>query len=302
MRKNSTYVHKPNENYIVIQKSELEKYLAEGYIQGTGISKEEYRRRVEKGNKTVQERYGVECSLKLPHVKEACQSDSAKQKRVDSKRQFYVENYGVSNNSQLPGHIDKFHNTCIEKYGSVENAYKIRNEHAVQTSLEKYGTNHPMQNDEVKQNLANSMLNTYGVTNYAQTPESRKNSKAHYEYLNESFDSLPELALFIYAKDHNEDIVRNSTIKFGYEYDNKVHYYFPDFIYKGKIIEIKGDHFFNNGTMINPYDRSQDGLYQAKYMCGLNNGVEFWRYDDYKFALEYLQSKGNIECYLQNQI
>ena len=40
-------------------------------------------------------------------------------------------------------------------------------------------------------------------------------------------------------------------------------------------IEIKGDHFFENGVLVNPYNRNSftDGKYLAKYNCMKNNNV-----------------------------
>lgn len=275
MKKNSTYIHKPNEKYIVISKDELENYLAQGYLQGTGISKEAYKARANKAKQTNLEKYGTTTVLGLPQVVKARQSEEAKSKRVESRRQTYLDKYGVINNSQLPDFKEKMTATCIERYGSVENAYKIRMERSKQTCLKKYGVTHPMQDDSIKAKLEQSLLDKYGVRNYVQTTEYHKKAKKKYIYDNQKFDSIPELALYVYAKEHNESIIRNTTIKFEYIFNDKIHYYFPDFIYKNKLIEIKGDHFFEDGKMINPYDRSQDEFYQAKYLCGLKNGVEF---------------------------
>jgi hypothetical protein len=54
--------------------------------------------------------------------------------------------------------------------------------------------------------------------------------------------------------------------------------YYPDFIVNGKYVEIKGLQFFENkdpnGKLINPYDRSEDGKYEAKQQCMKNNNVE----------------------------
>ena len=87
MKKNSTYVHKPGEKYIVIQKSELDVYLSNGYLPGTGISKEEYIRRNKASRKTIEKRYGVSSAVEIPHVKDVCQSDEAKKKRITSRRE-----------------------------------------------------------------------------------------------------------------------------------------------------------------------------------------------------------------------
>lgn len=65
-------------------------------------------------------------------------------------------------------------------------------------------------------------------------------SKSGY-YRNIWCDSNYELAFVIYCLDHNISIKRN-TEKFIYYYNNKKHYYIPDFITPDGLIEIKGWH------------------------------------------------------------
>ena len=63
----------------------------------------------------------------------------------------------------------------------------------------------------------------------------------------------------------------------------------PDFIVEGQIIEIKGDHFFKeDGTMQNPFDHSQDGLYEAKHQCMLKNNVKIIKASQMKDILKYI--------------
>ena len=54
-------------------------------------------------------------------------------------------------------------------------------------------------------------------------------------------DSTYELAYLIYCLDHNIDIKRCNEV-FEYEYDGKIHKYYPDFVVNGEIIEIKGEY------------------------------------------------------------
>ena len=61
---------------------------------------------------------------------------------------------------------------------------------------------------------------------------------------------------------------------------------------EGKLVEVKGDHFFKeDGTMQNPYDHSQDGLYEAKHQCLLSNDVEVWRHQQYHIYIDYVKDK-----------
>ena len=117
-------------------------------------------------------------------------------------------------------------------------------------------------------------------------------SKSHHEYLYEGldFDSSWELALWIYAKDHNLDIERE-PVMLEYEVNGKVKKYFPDFRLNGALIEVKGDHFFKNGKMICPFDESLNSVYEAKHQCGLKNKVKFWSSEEMKPILEYIENR-----------
>lgn len=55
-------------------------------------------------------------------------------------------------------------------YGKNSEGYLSLQEQKKKTSLEKFGTYHPMQNDEVKKNLQKSIFQKYGVSNAAQNP------------------------------------------------------------------------------------------------------------------------------------
>ena len=44
--------------------------------------------------------------------------------------------------------------------------------------------------------------------------------------------------------------------------------------------EVKGDQFFEGDKMINPFDRSQDGLFDMKHQCMIENNVVILKKDD----------------------
>lgn len=99
------------------------------------------------------------------------------------------------------------------------------------------------------------------------------------------FDSKWELAYYRYCKANNFQIERQPLI-LEFTYNNKVKKYKPDFRINGQLVEIKGDHFFENHNkklkMICPYDRSKDDLYEAKHQCMLANNVKILTYADLK--------------------
>lgn len=65
----------------------------------------------------------------------------------------------------------------IEKYGYTSCKGKCSSEKVKQTSLKKYGTNHPTQNDEVKENHKKTIIEKYGVDSYSKTEEFLKKYK-----------------------------------------------------------------------------------------------------------------------------
>lgn len=217
-------------------------------------------------------------------------------------RQTCIERYGTPNPIGNKAIKQKAKKTRLERYGdeNYNNSSKMK-----LTKLERYGDENYVNTEKIKQTkqehfgdpwfrnpdkAKQTCLDRYGVDSFSKTLEFHHNSRKLYAYNGENFDSLPELALYVYALDHNESIVK-TPCRFSYTYNNEVHYYFPDFLYDGRLIEIKGDHFFNeDGTMCNPFDHTQDGLYEAKHRCGLSNGVEFWKYRDYEFALKYFDT------------
>lgn len=96
------------------------------------------------------------------------------------------------------------------------------------------------------------------------------------------FDSNWEIIFYKYHKSLNHNIIYHPNIYINYEYNDKNHIYQPDFIIDNQLYEIKGDHFFDGDKMINPYDRTQDDLYEAKHQCMKNNNIKIIRFDDIK--------------------
>lgn len=72
------------------------------------------------------------------------------------------------------------------------------------------------------------------------------------------------MALYIYAKDHDEEIDREPII-IPYNYNGKEHYYKPDFLYKDKLIEVKADNALDeNGNLIAVRGDTDQNLLLAK--------------------------------------
>ena len=158
------------------------------------------------------------------------------------------------------------------------------------TCEKKYGVSNPFQAEVCKQKIRETNLKRYGVEYISQNPEIRKKQCYKYNYNGEIFDSSWELAVWIYAKDHNEDIAHEPEI-LEYEFEGKTYKYFPDFKYRGKLIEVKGDHFFNeDGEMINPFTEEQTGKAEAKHQRVLENNVIFYKTAEIMSFLEYINN------------
>lgn len=155
--------------------------------------------------------------------------------------------------------IEKTNKALIEKYGSLENAYKQRYEKIQNVFQSKYGTKYP--------------LMFY--------------SHKKYGFDNNLFDSSWELAYYIWLKDKGISFEYH-TQKIEYIGDDgKNHTYFPDFIVNGKIVEIKGDHFFNEkGEPFNKYTKRS---WKAKYDLILQKGGQIFRFEDIKPYLSYVK-------------
>lgn len=98
------------------------------------------------------------------------------------------------------------------------------------------------------------------------------------------------MALWIYAKDHNEEIQR-CPYCFSYVYKGKQYKYFPDFLYKGDIVEVKGNQLLDKDhNLVEIYSGKADKKLQAKQRCMEENNVHVWDYEKIKFALDYIKA------------
>ena len=125
-------------------------------------------------------------------------------------------------------------------------------------------------------------LERYGVRRYAQSINFIKNHRKRIKYDNLTFDSSWEVDVYKYCKENNIPCEYQPNIQFTYEYNNKTFIYQPDFLINNKLYEIKGDQFFRDGKMINPYDRTQDEKYESKHQCMIENNVIILRGKDIK--------------------
>ena len=220
-------------------------------------------------SKTNVERYGVSNAMDNSMIRvkqqvnakakvDACR-EQILQKRIDT----VSSKYGVVNVGQLPDHDAKMKRTSMEKYGAISYSCTDSCKVKVRKAYEKWTPE--MWSDRAIRSC-NTLKRRYGVASVQAIPYVIKNRRSRYCYNDMYFDSSYELIYYIWALDNGHNIER-CTKSFEYEVDGTTHLYIPDFIDDGRLVEIKGEHFFNSsGELINPFtsDDSIQKVFKAK--------------------------------------
>ena len=213
------------------------------------------------------EKYGVEHFTQAKEIKERIVSSNINKyggigfsspELMEKQHKTMMEKYNSYHNMLVPELKEKCFDSIRRKHGGLGNASTELKEKQHQTMLERYGDIYPEQIHEI--NLL---------------------FKRKYKYNGIFFDSLSEIAYYKKLSETGAKFTYHPKIRYDYTYNGKRHYYFPDFEVDGKVIEIKGTHFFTsndlsdpNTQMINPYNRKYDGLANAKFNCMKEHDVE----------------------------
>ena len=247
------------------------------------------------------------------HCCPQCAKDSDERKRLYA--ETCKKKYGVENISQYEGTKKKKEEKAFAKYGvkNVSQAQEVKDKIAA-TNIERYGAKTFLASEEGIVKRKETCFERYGVDSFSKTPmhtekmkatnrknydtdwpqqnrEFMRNMHKRYTFDNMNFDSSFELAIYIWCKDHKIEFEYQPNVIFTYEHDGIVRTYEPDFVIEGKVIEVKGDHFFKeDGTMQNPWDHSLDALYEAKHQCMLKNNVEIWKMPDCQIYVDYVST------------
>lgn len=233
---------------------------------------------MDKVRQTNLERYGEDCYMKTKEFQErsrqtclekygelwAIQSDDIKRKRAEKNLEMYGEENPHSYGSE------SFAADMVAKYGEVY-PYAFGSEKFYKLMNEKYGCKTALQNADIYQQFRQTLFDKYGTYHFP---------TGKYYCDGQHFDSRYELYYWLFNRLVGKPIIRDpfrGTLGIPYEYEGVVHSYYPDFMVEDKLIEIKGTQFFENSDptqkMINIYDRTLDGLFEAKHQCMISNGV-----------------------------
>jgi len=223
------------------------------------------------------------------------------------RKQNSIKKYGVECWTQTKEFRQKAEATMISRYGAkCTSQSKILKEKCIKTNKEKYGTEWYISSNKSKELRKSIFQEKYGVSNYVETEEFKDKARkskiekygnvSHinkYFYDNTYFDSGWELKFYIYCKDHNIAI-QKSKIYFSYIFNNKKHYYFPDFILPCGIIEIKGNQFLkDNNSWYNSLNETDNDRQYYRYKCALENNVTILTGKELKPILNWFNHKYN---------
>lgn len=274
----------------------FERYGAKDIMQTT-LGKERL-------SKTIEEKYGTQWFTQSETFKENAQKTWLEKYGVDNPtkseailekiKKNNFEKYGVTNPMKLPEILERLKETIRRKYGcewiTQTDLFK---EKSKKTCLEKYGFEWATQNPKIQDKIRQKFI--------LNLPKFLKKIHKKYQFSGNTFDSSWELAYFIWLIDHNIEFVYQPNCLLEYLVDGITHHYFPDFLVEGKMVEIKGDHFFDeDGKMRNPWKKSKwtkeqkllnDKIYEAKHQCMIANDVKILRNEDIQSYLKYVEEK-----------
>ena len=205
------------------------------------------------------------------------------------KEQIYSNNerkYGHRYYSQTEAFAQQYAATCLAKFGATHwLATSAHREKVQSTNLRRYGAPYQTQRIDFQRLYSDACLDKYGVHHASQVPEIRR-KQAHSKFHAPNgrvYDSSWEYLYEQYLIRSGIPYIYQSDITFTWvDVDGVSHVYIPDFHLldcTNRLIEIKGDHFFNEcGDYINPYDMTPNGYKNAKlkYECMKTAGVQIY--------------------------
>lgn len=245
------------------------------------------------------EKYGVKNAFQVNKFKEKASSTklakygSSTYHNIEQTKSTNIEKYGVDNPAKSVSVQQKIATTNNQRYGAAcVFASEAIKEKIKATNRERYGHDYAMQNEQIQLKAAESMMVHYGVEHYTQTLDYHLKSHHKYVYTTESFDSFPELCLYMYCIANNIQIVRHPCSLTYFDGSTKRRY-FPDFKINDELVEIKGKQFLaSDGSWCCPFDHDLDYIAEAKHQCAIANGVKILYKEDYQKYLDWFNAAG----------
>lgn len=224
------------------------------------------------------------------------------------------EHFGVTNCSKSDKIKKQKAETTLLHYGvQIPAKSEIVKKKMQETCLENLGVINPYMQEKCKNKSRNTRIETHdeyvariqetnrknhGGILYQSTPAFSKDRRKRISYNENTFDSSWEVKLAEYCDKNDISYEYQPDISFTFFVNDKEMTYHPDFKINGMYFEVKGDHFFENGKMINPFDRTQDEIYEAKHQCMVANNVIILTGNDIKkldkTLLNYINEENDV--------
>ena len=228
----------------------------------------------EKARETCMHRYGSSTPGGSPEI----------QKRIKS---TFISKYGAPSSFGSNEVRKKIRKTMLKRYG-VEFTGQSEELKAKQqkTTLERYGFPCALKNPGIRAKARKTIEGRYGVSSYSQTREfhtDRRHKFFSTQDPDASFDSTWEVMVYDYCLSRGVRPVVSPCI-LPYESGGKKHYYVPDFMINGHLVETKGNQFLgaDRDSWTMPYRkkewtdeefRSIQECCRAKSRCAKEHGV-----------------------------
>lgn len=234
-----------------IKKTCLKKYGVESSNQATDVKAKIAATKMERYGKTNWTNPEKAVQTKLERYGDPHYNNQEKTKQTN------LAKYGVENSFQAESVKEKIRCTCLEQYG-------VKFPSQIKTRIEKSRLTFTSRTDEEKLKTKQKTIITnyqrYGAAYFSQTKQCAKTRHCRYMYNGEYLDSFPELCFYMYNILNSIKIERTNTA-FEYMYNDRIHYYFPDFKIAETYIELKGSQFLkDDGSWRNPYNPALDEL------------------------------------------
>lgn len=204
--------------------------------------------------------------IKLSEMQKKRFTDPAERKRM-SEAVKHSELFQQKIHSDA--YSNKMHEILVERYADDKNREKMSN--ACKNSLKMQAALKSEKNRMRHSEIMHERAVNGGIMK-------------RYEYDNKVFMSLPELALYIWLKQHAVEFDYQCK-PLSYFKDGHEKKYIPDFNIKGRYVEIKGPQFFKENHLWDPFSKT---FLCEKEKCMIENNVYILGESQYMIFVNWL--------------
>lgn len=248
-------------------------------------------------NSNIQ-KYGVKNVFQLnttkQKIKETCKNKFGEEHHMKTKTsQNKMKTTRLLNNNGKYRSFEEtksIRDTFYKKYKSKGNFGRSEvKTKSVETQNKLYGNNGCFLHSNA---FNKTMIEKYGYINPDYIDECISKIHKRYNFDNRNFDSSWELAYYIWLKDHNITFDYHPT-KIEYKFENKNHYYWPDFKIGNRFIEIKSPILYEKMQIQNTLENAKLNCMLEHKVIIITNCNKYIEYVNNKFGYQFIKSLKN---------